>query len=64
LKNSKYSQGIHKYPETHKAGMEAVRSWLKWTYKEITTEKLFDSLIKLEEAIQREELTETKSTKS
>jgi hypothetical protein len=37
LRNTKYPEGIYKYPETHKAGMEAVRSWLKWTYKKIMT---------------------------
>jgi hypothetical protein len=32
---------MYKYPETHKARMEAVQSWLKWKYNEIMTENFF-----------------------
>jgi hypothetical protein len=60
LRNSNYTKDAYKYPETHKAGMEAVRSWLKWVYNEILTEDLFDSLIKLEDVMQKEKLVETK----
>jgi hypothetical protein len=51
---------MYKYPETHKAGMETVRSWLKWTYNEIMTEEFFESIVNLEEAMQKEKLIETK----
>jgi hypothetical protein len=60
LKDSKYTEGISKYPETHKTGMEAVRSWPKWTYNEIMMEEFFESLVSLEEAMQKEKLIETK----
>jgi hypothetical protein len=60
LKNSKYTEANYKYPETNKAEIEAVRSWLKWTYNEIMTEEFFDSLINLEDEMQIEILTETK----
>jgi ribonucleotide reductase beta subunit family protein with ferritin-like domain len=60
LKETKYSEEMYKYPETHKARMEAVRSWLKWRYNEIMTGEFFDSLVKLEDAMQKEKLVEAK----
>jgi hypothetical protein len=48
------------YPKTHKAGMEAVRSWLKWTYNIILTEDFYEALINLEDAMGEENLLDTK----
>jgi hypothetical protein len=59
LNDIKYSEGMHTYPKTHKAGMETVRSWLRWTCNEIMTEEFFESLVKLEDAMQKEKLVET-----
>jgi hypothetical protein len=42
LRNSMYIEGMYKYPETHKAGMKAVRSWLKCTYNVIMTEEFLN----------------------
>jgi hypothetical protein len=41
--------------------METVRSWLRWAYNEIITEEFFDSLVDLENAMQKEKLGETKA---
>jgi hypothetical protein len=60
LTKGRYEEEPRKYEKTDKAGKEAVRSWLKWTYRHIDTEEFFESLIELEDAMEEEKLIETK----
>jgi hypothetical protein len=60
LSDSKYKKKMMKFTKTHKAGMEAVRSWIKWTYNIILTEEFSGALIKLEDAMREEHLIGTK----
>jgi hypothetical protein len=60
LSHSSYIKEPSDFPKTHKAGMESVRSWLKWTYNVIKTEELFEALIDLEDAMGEEKLLVTK----
>jgi hypothetical protein len=64
LNHSKYNKDLNKFPITHRAGMEAVRNWLKWTHKKIKTEELFEALIGLEDAMGEEKLNSTKVRES
>jgi hypothetical protein len=49
LRGSNYAIENRKCTETYKAGMAAVQSWLKWTYKKVLNDEFFDSLVKLED---------------
>jgi hypothetical protein len=55
-----YKEKSFKLRKTENAGMEAVRSWLKWTSKLIPTEKFYENLKRLEDAMKEEKVIETK----